>query len=102
MVILNALLGLILKLNLVFASIFDLVHFIDGLYDSGGESLLDTYFNFFVICSNDNVCFLIEKFGNIFYLVSLSIYLFFFYHFDKNFRISFLRLFKNEKKNSKN
>ena len=102
MVILNALIGVILKSASVYASIFDLVNFITGLYYSNGSSLFNGIYNFIIICSKDNSCFLVEKFGNLFYLISLSIYLFFFYHFDKNFRISFLRLFHNdEKKNTK-
>ena len=99
MVILNALIGLILKLASVYPSIFDLYYFISGL--DLPDIVVDNLFNFIIICSKDNACFLIEKFGNLFYLISLSIYLIFFYHFDKNFRISFLRLFKGEKKNTK-
>ena len=104
MVILNALLGLILKLTSVYASIYDLVDFIIGLYDTYKYNglLLDPTYNYIIICSTNNTCFLVEKFGSLFYLISLSIYLFFFYHFDKNFRTSFLRLFFNdEKKNTK-
>ena len=103
MVILNALLGLILKLASVYASIYDLVDFIIGLYDTYKYNglLLDDTYKYNIICSTNNTCFLIEKFGNLFYLISLSIYLFFFYNFDKNFRTSFLRLFFNdEKKNT--
>ena len=108
MVILNALLGLILKVASVYASIYDLVHFITAITafnsDSNGfdKPFLIASNNFYIICSKDITCFLIEKFGNLFYLISLSIYLIFFYHFDKNFRASFLRLFKDEKKNTKN
>ena len=102
MVILNALIGVILKLTSIYASFHDLVQFIKGLnLFSDRLSLLNGTFNFILICSNDNTCFLIERFGNLFYLISLSIYLIFFYHFDKNFRISFLRIFTDERKNTK-
>ena len=97
MVILNALIGVILKITLVYASIFDLVNFISSF--SVGIPLLNGIQNFILICSKDNICFLVENFGNLFYLISLSIYLIFFYHFDKNFRTSFLRLFNDGKKN---
>ena len=100
MVIFNALLGLILKLPSVYASIFDLVQFIHTLNSPTIESLLHSVFNLIIICSNDNTCFLMERFGNLFYLISLSIYLIFFYNFDKNFRISFLRIFNNDKKST--
>ena len=100
MVILNALMGVILKLTSVYASIFDLVQFIIVLYDLKGRSILDSLVFHFITCSDDNSCFLVEKFGNLFYLISLSIYLFFFYHFDKNFRTSFMRLFFNDEKKS--
>ena len=93
MVILNALIGVILKLTSVYASIFDLVQFIIVLYDLKGRSILDSLIFHFITCSDDNNCFLVEKFGNLFYLISLSIYLMFFYHFDKNFRISLLKIF---------
>ena len=102
MVILNALIGVILKLTSIYASIHDLIEFVNGLnLFSDRLSLLNGTFNFILICSNDNMCFLIERFGNLFYLISLSIYLIFFYHFDKNFRISFLRIFSDDKKNTK-
>ena len=100
MVIFNALLGLILKLASIYASIFDFVLFIYALYYAERKPFLNGLYNFVVICSNDNTCFLIERFGNLFYLISLSIYLVFFYHFDKNFRTSFLRIFTGEKKNT--
>ena len=102
MVILNALLGLILKLTSIYSSIFDLVSFISviNIYEFEELDLLNGMFNLIVLCSNDNKCLLIEKFGNLFYLISLSIYLIFFYHFDKNFRISFLRIITHEKKNT--
>ena len=93
MVIFNAFLSVVLKAALAYTSISDLVHFIFALYNSQGKINLDTYFNFNFICSNDLTCFLIERFGNLFYLISLSIYLMFFYHFDNKFRTSFLRTF---------
>ena len=93
MVILNALIGVILKLTSVYASIFDLVQFIIVLYDLKGRSILDSLVYHFITCSDDNRCFLVEKFGNLFYLISLSIYLMFYYHFDKNFRTSLLKIF---------
>ena len=105
MVILNVLIGIILKLASVYASIFDLVNFIRfALLDSDGFSkyAFKLIMNLIIICSKDNMCFLIEKFGNLFYLISLSIYLFFFYHFDKNFRTCFHRIFNDEKKNATN
>ena len=71
MVILNALIGVILKLTSVYASIFDLVQFIIVLYDLNGRSILDSLYYHFITCSDDNRCFLVEKFGNLFYLISL-------------------------------
>lgn len=96
MVILNALIGVILKIPSVYTSIFDLVFFITALHDASLQSLSLTLpsYNLIKICSNDPSCFMVDKFANIFYLISLSIYFVFFYHFDKNFRSSFLRLFK--------
>ena len=103
MVILNAFIGVVLKLASLYASIFDLVHFIPALFNSEGVSIymFNASLNLIIICSKDNMCFLVEKFGNLFYLISLSIYLIFFYHFDKNFRISFLRIFSDDKNNTK-
>lgn len=104
MVILNALFGIILKLASVYSSILDLINFMNGL-NSPEISLLaleQTLFNSFKLCSNDLFCALIERFGNLFYLISLSINLLFFYHFDKNIRTSFLSIFNREKKNTKN
>ena len=104
MVILNAFIGVILKLASVYASIFDLVNFIFALFNPDGLSInmINASLNVIIICSEDETCFLIEDFANLFYLISLSIYLIFFYHFDKNFRTSFLRLFNDKKKNTKN
>lgn len=96
MVILNAILGVILRVASVVNSILDWVFFINNLFN-----YIDILGYFYTFCQNDNSCFLIEKFSNILYLISLSIYLIFFYHFDKNFRTSFLRLLDNKKKENK-
>ena len=96
MVILNAILGVILRVASVVNSIFDWVIFINNLlytFNLAGHS--------FTLCNNNNICLLLEKISNLLYLISLSIYLIFFYHFDKNFRTSFLRLFDNKKKENK-
>ena len=94
MVILNAALGVLLKLPSVFNSIFDWIFFINNLLDT----LVSIEFHFYKLCYEDNFCFLLDKFSNILYLISISIYLIFFYHFDKNFRTSLLRLLVNKKK----
>lgn len=96
MVILNAALGVILRVASVLNSIFDWVIFMNNIFYRFNISgrLYDS-------CNNNNSCFLIEKLSNILYLISLSIYVVFFYNFDKNFRTSFLRLFDNKKKENK-
>ena len=96
MVILNALLGVIRRVASVVNSIFDWVFFIHNLFYPFHYSGI-----LYILCHNNNSCFLLEKFSNILYLISLSIYLIFFYHFDKNFRTSFLRLIDNKKKQNK-
>ena len=94
MVILNAIIGVILKLASVINSIFDWIFFMKNL-----SPILTITGRLYILCQNNNSCFLLDIFSNILYLISLSIYLIFFYHFDKNFRTSFLRLFANKKDN---
>lgn len=96
MVILNAILGVILRVASVINSIFDWVFFIHNLFyrfNFAGHS--------YTLCNNNNSCILLEKISNLLYLISLSIYLIFFYNFDKNFSTSFSRLFDNKKKENK-
>ena len=99
MVILNALLGLILKVQMAYVCVFDLYYFIRDLRYLNIKTA-SFVVPFFKTCSRELTCSLVEKFGGLLYLSSFSLYLAFYYHFDNNFKSSFFKIFKRSKKNN--
>ena len=98
MVILNATCGFFLKIFLIYSTFYDLSSFIK--YLNRGNELMYLYFMpaFFYFCSFEKTCHKIEHFATFLYLISLSIHLFFYHRFDKNFRAVFNVILNNLKK----
>ena len=86
MVILNASIGVVLKAFLLYSPINDLINSIKLQKIKPIEFYqIDTVFGIVPLCSYETVCHAIEKLAEVFYLVSLSILLFFYKAFDKKF-----------------
>ena len=99
MVILNASFGVILKAILAYSPIYDFINsFIYSKNLQNEYAYLDTIFNKEPLCSYEPICYTIERFANLLYLVSLSILMFFYRSFDKNFDIMFKKTLFNSKK----
>ena len=95
MVILNATCGLILKAPVASISIFDLVYVLKSFLKNGLFELI-----FEKTCSYYETCYTFEKFSNLLFLLSLSLYFIFYYNFDKKFQASFKRIVKNKSSES--
>ena len=89
MVILNATCGLILKSSSASISIYDLIYFINAFLNNGVFVLNEFSLK---ICSFSETCYTFEKFSNLLFFVSLSLYFIFYYNFDKNFQAAFKRI----------
>lgn len=90
MVIINAILGMILKSMATFCPIYDLIisikHFTK--YNDIMDWIFDAFFKL-RFCSLDYFLVSIERLSNVFYTLSLASLLPFFYKFDNNFKIAF-------------
>ena len=94
MVILNASIGISLKILSVFSSMFDLVNLIN--FFNSTRNKLNFIFNYSVlnICSYDRTCRSIEQFARFLYLLSFLTYFYFYLKFDKKFKSSFDLIFR--------
>lgn len=81
LIILNALVGVILKSFLVVKPIFTIYHQLRFLLVS--EQSMREFLN---TCTSHFVCSTIDTVGRIFFLVNLIINFFFFYKFDRRFK----------------
>lgn len=97
MVILNATFGFFLKIFLIYSTIYDLSSFIKYLNRDKNPIYLYFMFTFFYFCSFEKTCHKIEHFATFLYLISLSILIFFYHRFDRNFRAAFSDILKNFK-----
>jgi ABC-type multidrug transport system fused ATPase/permease subunit len=107
MVVSSTLSNFFLRLIMAILSLSDLFLLITKDYSTLDVHAIIHYFDFeyFMkyICSASKSCQLLRKYGNLLYLVSLTINLFFFYKFDKKFNIAFRQLiFPVKKVNAQN
>lgn len=102
MVILNAVTFFLLKVPVLLNSIFEFV--INEIYtnwynrptEENGTIEYDG--NIFIwLCFELFGCDLFEQFSNLLYFLSLSLHLYFYYKFDRNFQFSFHRKILNKK-----
>lgn len=96
LIILNALLGFFLKIFQVVKPIFTLYDQLRFIFVSNHSerSLVNT-------CTSDYVCNTIDTIGRNFFLVNLTIPLFFFYRFDRRFKECLENLIDNIQKRMK-
>ena len=102
MVILNASIGILLKALLVYSPINDLINSIKFHKINPNEFYQnDSVFGTVALCSYETVCHAIEKLAEVFYLVSLSILLFFYKAFDKKFDAMLKKMLVSSKNTNK-
>ena len=88
LVVLNAGIGFVFKCFSAISPIFDLNNQVKASIDSKSFKLAQEQKSFFKLvlsCHSDFICSSIETFGNLLFLVNLSIPFFFFYKFDRRF-----------------
>lgn len=102
MVVFYTLSNFLLKLIMAILSLTDVLLLITRDYSMLNVLDFTHYFDFeyFMnyICSASRICQVIRKYGNLLYLVSLTINILFFYNFDKKFKLAFRRLFFKDRK----
>ena len=102
MVIFNASIGILLKALLVYSPINDLINSIKLHKISPIEFYqMDTVFSTVPLCSYETICHAIEKLAEVFYLISLSILLFFYKTFDKKFDAMLKKMLVSSKNTNK-
>ena len=102
MVVLNSAIGIFLKLPVC---IIPLLNVYAQFYfkNNGFENIINPYFGeFYSILIETESYFLIQDISHLFYMISLSIQLFTYKHFDKKFRTAYEKLMSksNSKSNS--
>ena len=93
MVIINATCAMVLKAPVASISIINLVYLLSQFSKNGYFNLSDRKTCYFY-----ETCYAFEKFSNLLFLLSLSLYFVFYYNFDKNFQASFKRILNNDSK----
>lgn len=98
MVVLNALVCLVLKIPASINSILEFLRIV--IVPSVSETLIKnpTVIFFTQLCVRALFCATFGKIANIFFLIFLSINIFFYYHFDRKFNTGYSCLFPNAKK----
>ena len=94
MVIMNALLGFLLKIALAYIHIYDIVILIKNFNIKGQKNM--SFLNF---CTLTWTCRFLEKAFFFLYLISFATPLFFYYQFDKLFRVAFDQLVRKSANN---
>ena len=94
MVILNASIGLALKILSIFSPLFDLVNLIK--FNNKPTEFLSIFYNLVKICSYDRTCRSIEQFARFLYSLSFLTYFYFYLKFDKKFKSSFDLIFRKK------
>ena len=92
MVILNATLNITLKAPTTLIPIYDMISFKFQEFRSSSMKLHPlTYFHVF-FCGTLGFCTALEELAKLLFLISLTLNIFFFYNFDKTFKICFQRI----------
>lgn len=92
MVILNATLNLALKAPTTLIPIYDMISFKFQEFRSSSMKLHPlTYFHV-LFCGTLGFCTAFEELAKLLFLISLTLNIFFFYNFDKTFKICFQRI----------
>ena len=99
MIVLNAFVNIILKLPLLIVSLHDIHVSFTYITDFLRKLVMSEFFiynqTFFfqTICIQNIYCSILERFFNLLVTISFSINIFFYYNFDNNFKVYFLKLF---------
>lgn len=97
MVVLNTVCNFSLRLIMTILSLSDLFLLITSDYSRLKVQDMIHYFDFdyFMkyICSSSKSCQLLRKYGNLLYIISLTLNIVFFYKFDKKFNLAFRQIF---------
>lgn len=106
MIILNAMLGIALRILNLYPIIYDLATLISLFRSIEKAGIGSRYYGKYLhTCGLVESCECTQKLANLLYLTSLSTYFFFFFRFDNKFRRSFKRIFMvnrlNEGQNDK-
>ena len=86
MVILNATFNILFKSLITYSVFYDLITVILFIREYDLENVTDLLFGDFSLCHMNPLCNVIDQMGNMLYLISISIPLFFYSQFDRNFK----------------
>ena len=97
LIISNALVSLVCKIPASIISLNDLRILISTSFDElgldNGQELFKFPYTLNSICYLDQICVIFQSFCNFLFLVSLSLYLFFYFKFDKKFQAAYYSVF---------